>query len=1493
MLIHSSFFFACLTLASHVMGPVQGQGSSRLKLTVLSEDRLQMTWKETEENASGYKVQVKPMAGDSEQEVMLKTKTPKATVGGLSPTKAYTLHIYVLSGSQEALFAKRKFVIQELKNISQARNTQRNTATSAGKSITPLRNTATKHIPAAKTTSPVPSEAPTQTAKGRPEKKRQKAAIIKGSGESPQSKPNTELSVTETPTTLKTTQRSPTKSERGDLGKEKHTKETLKRGPQFQCDTSVITDIVLLVDGSWSIGRNNFRLVREFLSSMISPFDIAQDKIRIGLSQYSSDPRTEWNLNTYVTRDEVLEAVRNLRYKGGNTFTGLALSHVLEQNLKPEAGARLDAVKLVILLTDGKSQDDANLSAQSMKNMGIEIFAIGVKNADEAELRQVASEPLELTVYNVLDFPLLGSLVSRLTQVLCARIKEKRMSENTGGPGKAVSINTGPHLSPTNLIISEVTSRSMHLTWNPPLRPPKRYRIVYYPSRGGNPKEVVLDGTVSSAQLVNLTSHTEYLISVFPIYENAIGDGLRGITSTSASPPLSLRVSDVSHNSLRLSWQPASGATQYLVLCSAAPNGAEDDTQEVKVEQPEVLLDGLSPSTEYSVAVYAMFGEEASDPANIYETTLALSPPRHLSFSEISHGSVKVSWEAASRDVRAHRVTYISSRGSNAGEVEVPSSASSTVLKPLSSLTQYFIRVSSIYKEGDSFPLTGNVTTLKVPPPGGLKVIELPGNNAQLQWEAAPAFDVVVYQIKWNALGEGNSQELSVAGNLAAASLPGLKKNTEYQISIWAYYKDGARSDTVSILHRPTSQSPPTNLVIDSETPNSLQLHWRPPDSHVQYYRVTYAPESDDSAQRTIMVSAKSSGVTLQSLLPDTAYKVMVSAVHDSGESNAVSAIGQTASALAKLPSTRRFVPFKTEACPILSSTEGSVQGFDMMEAFGLVEKKYASIKGVAMEPYVFSRTRTYTLFRDIQLTRRTSEVLLPGIPSVHTISILLRLLPETPKEPFAVWQITDEDFQPLLGVILDSSKKSLTYFNHDYKAELQEVTFDQQEVKKIFYGSFHKVHVAVGHFRVKLYLDCKKIAEKPINAMGSTSTDGFIMLGKLTRTRGPRSGSAAFQLQSLQIVCSGLWAEEDRCCDLPAMRNEETCPTLTPSCTCTSGIPGLPGPPGPPGSPGRRGPQGEQGEPGPKGEPGPPGQVGPEGPGGQQGSPGSQGITVQGPVGPPGIKGEKGDTGSPGMQGIPGAQGSPGRDGIQGAKGVRGLEGTAGPPGPPGPRGFQGITGSRGSSGERGPPGDVGPTGLPGPKGERGEKGEPQSLATIYQLVSQACEQMIQTHVLKFDTFIHENTRKPVPVWEDTLKPGKSGPPGLPGTSGIRGERGEDGIEGQPGKDGYPGERGGPGPKGEKGMAGASKEGVQGPKGRAGPPGEQVIGNPGPKGSPGSTGPPGFPGAGGHPGEPGYPGDCDNSGCYRASTRGRGTGSGLLLKDIFTLCQMNLCFFT
>lgn len=45
--------------------------------------------------------------------------------------------------------------------------------------------------------------------------------------------------------------------------------------------------------------------------------------------------------------------------------------------MKPEAGARPEAPFFLVLLTDGKSQDDAIAAASRLKSAGVEIVAVG------------------------------------------------------------------------------------------------------------------------------------------------------------------------------------------------------------------------------------------------------------------------------------------------------------------------------------------------------------------------------------------------------------------------------------------------------------------------------------------------------------------------------------------------------------------------------------------------------------------------------------------------------------------------------------------------------------------------------------------------------------------------------------------------------------------------------------------------------------------------------------------------------------------------------------------------------------------------------------------------------------------------------------------------------------------------------------------------------------------------------------------------------------
>ncbi|XP_035501675.2 collagen alpha-1(XX) chain isoform X5 [Scophthalmus maximus] len=1478
---------------------VQGQG--RLKLTVLSEDRLQMKWKEADGPIQGYKVRVRPISEVPQPELMLTTTRGRATVAGLDSSQEYALQVLVLNGTTEKLLAKRRFTSKKHGNVD-GRNKRkveglrdeemiRSGSREHRKKLSPggsgsgdvddateaLLGLPTILYPSPTTAAPATTKEPlaTETPSELPDEATEKTAKEKRKRKKEKERNRSKVENKEEQGTTQ-----------GKPAEEKLPKTPIPTQPvtgisprkPFECESDAAAEIMLLVDGSWSIGRTNFRRVRDFLEGLVTPFHIGPNHIQIGLIQYSGDPRTEWHLNNFTTKDQLLEAVRNFRYKGGNTFTGQALLHVMEENMRAEAGARSDTPLFLVLLTDGKSQDDAIAAANRLKNAGVEIIAVGVKNADEAELRQVASEPVDLNVYNVNDFPLLSKLVARLVHILCGRIEDRGISKRMEpAPTDDPALS---YPSPTDLRFSELGSREVKLHWTNPAQPVQQYRVVYHSAEGQRPQEVVLAGSESTVLLEGLSSQTLYHVSIFPVYENDVGLALRGtVTTLPLAMPVNLELTPSSFSMLQVSWGAAPGATQYMILYSALNHGEPDDAKEEKfsADQTMVELAGLLPETDYSVTLYALYDEDPSDPVTAVATTFPLPSPVSIQFPMVTHSMLRVSWAPGAVDVPGHRITYSTNHGSDIKQVEV-TGLNSVLVQNLSSLSRYLVSVQSHYPQGFSAALTSNVTTLKVPSPSDLRVSNFSGSDITVRWGAA-ADDVVSYLIKWISLSGGDLRQLRVSGESEGAILEGVEDDKEYQISLSALYGDGAQSEAVAIRYSTLSGGGPSSVSVSEETAVSLVVSWAPPNAHVLQYRVSYtaltATETQDS---TVLVPGGQKRVVLESLQPDTRYSILVTAeyrnreggsgstqgkttslrvssvsvvrsdhtsicvswrpvsvvdgyriviqsvkdketkeervdesssshcftdlepetlyrisVHSllsSAEGAAVSILHPTATAPARIPIHPRMYPIHNEVCPDVTIRNSIVKGFDMMEAFGLTQSAHSSVEGVAAEPFVFNTLPTYTLFRDVQLTQSTKFIHPAGFSPEHTISIAFRVLQDTPREPFALWQLTDDDFQPKMGVVLDPTTKHLVYFSLDYRGEVQELTFDHPQVRRLFYGSFHKVHLSVSQVSVSLSVDCQRVGERPARPLGSLPTDGFEMLGKLVKTRGPNSGSAPFQLQSFEIVCNTTWASEDTCCDLPALRDEESCPALAYTCTCSSDVPGAPGSPGPTGKPGPRGEKGEKGEQGQKGGLGPSGKSGFEGGLGPVGSAGPRGITVHGKMGPPGTRGEKGGPGRPGAQGLPGPPGPKGEEGLPGPQGIRGVEGNIGAPGLTGPRGFQGLPGYPGPLGERGRSGPVGPTGLSGGKGERGEKGEPQSMAMIYQLVTQACEQLVHKEVLKLDMFINEIGRKPAPIEEPVGPPGEPGIPGPKGPPGTRGSQGNIGTRGRPGRTGYPGEQ-------------------------------------------------------------------------------------------------------
>uniref|UniRef100_A0A671KVJ0 VWFA domain-containing protein n=1 Tax=Sinocyclocheilus anshuiensis TaxID=1608454 RepID=A0A671KVJ0_9TELE len=192
------------------------------------------------------------------------------------------------------------------------------------------------------------------------------------------------------------------------------------------CAQNTVADIVFLVDGSNSIGPANFLQIREFLSSLVENFEVAPDRIRIGLVQYSDTPYTEFSLSTYQNKEEILSYIQKLRYKTGGKFTGKGLEFMLKQHFVEKAGSRAqqNVPQIAIVITDGDSQDEVKSQAQELRQRGIKIFAIGIKDANETLLRQIASEPYDQHVYSVSDFATLQGISQSVIRKVCTTVEE-------------------------------------------------------------------------------------------------------------------------------------------------------------------------------------------------------------------------------------------------------------------------------------------------------------------------------------------------------------------------------------------------------------------------------------------------------------------------------------------------------------------------------------------------------------------------------------------------------------------------------------------------------------------------------------------------------------------------------------------------------------------------------------------------------------------------------------------------------------------------------------------------------------------------------------------------------------------------------------------------------------------------------------------------------------------------------------------------------------
>ncbi|XP_063743399.1 collagen alpha-3(VI) chain isoform X2 [Eleginops maclovinus] len=171
-------------------------------------------------------------------------------------------------------------------------------------------------------------------------------------------------------------------------------------------------DVVFLIDGTTAV-RSEFPSIREMIRRVVDKLDVGLDKVRISLVQYSDDPKLEFLLKEFSTKEEVRQALSKVRIKGGNRLnTGRALEYVYRNVYQRSAGSRIEdgVPQFLILVTGGKSSDDVSTAADQLKRNQVAPLAIGSRNADADELRQISLRPdLAYTVDSFQQLPTVES----------------------------------------------------------------------------------------------------------------------------------------------------------------------------------------------------------------------------------------------------------------------------------------------------------------------------------------------------------------------------------------------------------------------------------------------------------------------------------------------------------------------------------------------------------------------------------------------------------------------------------------------------------------------------------------------------------------------------------------------------------------------------------------------------------------------------------------------------------------------------------------------------------------------------------------------------------------------------------------------------------------------------------------------------------------------------------------------------------------------------
>ncbi|XP_027790757.1 tenascin-R isoform X2 [Marmota flaviventris] len=345
----------------------------------------------------------------------------------------------------------------------------------------------------------------------------------------------------------------------------------------------------------------------------------------------------------------------------------------------------------------------------------------------------------------------------------------------------------------SHLHFSHVTSSSVNITWSDPSPPADRLILNYSPrDEEEEMMEVSLDATKRHAVLKGLQPATEYIVNLVAVHGTVTSEPIVGSITTGIDPPKDITISNVTKDSVMVSWSPPVASFDYYRVSYRPTQVGRLDSSVVPNTVTEFTISRLHPATEYEISLNSVRGREESERICTLVHT-AMDNPVDLIATNITPTEALLQWKAPAGDVENYVIVL--THFSVAGETILVDGVSEEFqLIDLLPSTHYTVTMYATSGPLTSSTISTNFSTL-LDPPANLTASEVTRQSALISWQP-PRAEIENYVLTYRST-DGSRKELIVDAEDTWIRLEGLLENTDYTVLLQAA-QDATRSSITS-----------------------------------------------------------------------------------------------------------------------------------------------------------------------------------------------------------------------------------------------------------------------------------------------------------------------------------------------------------------------------------------------------------------------------------------------------------------------------------------------------------------------------------------------------------------------------------------------------------------------------------------------------------------------------------------------------------------------